>query len=120
MVAGSDELSFARRRERAIKDLLARSAPKIDEWVTRGLVGSLKIPLSWVNEAKVRSDFCCLVRHSVGLTHSHLNRHCMPLIPATFTTRMNSIYPQLHTTLHMRLLCWSSLPTLLFAEIWIC
>jgi len=59
--SGSDELSFTRRRERAIKDLLARSAPKIDEWVTRGLVGSLKIPLSWVNEAKVRLDLCCLV-----------------------------------------------------------
>ncbi|KAF8635366.1 hypothetical protein AX15_000371 [Amanita polypyramis BW_CC] len=39
-------------RERAIKDLLTRSASKIDEWMTRGLVGSLKIPLSWVNEAK--------------------------------------------------------------------
>ncbi|KAK2461179.1 hypothetical protein APHAL10511_006706 [Amanita phalloides] len=39
-------------REKAIKDLLARSAPNIDEWATRGLIGSLKIPLSWVNEAK--------------------------------------------------------------------
>ncbi|KAF8633142.1 hypothetical protein AX17_004643 [Amanita inopinata Kibby_2008] len=39
-------------REKAIKDFLARSAAKIDEWMTRGLVGSLKIPLSWVNEAK--------------------------------------------------------------------
>ena len=38
----------------------------------------------------------------------------MPLIPATFTTRsMNSIYPQLRMTLHMRLLYWSLLPTLI-------
>ncbi|TFY79572.1 hypothetical protein EWM64_g4439 [Hericium alpestre] len=39
-------------REKAIKDLLARSAPLLDDWVTRGLAGSLKIPLAWVNEAK--------------------------------------------------------------------
>lgn len=41
------------RREKAIKDLLARSASKLDEWMTRGIVGSLKIPIPWVNEAKV-------------------------------------------------------------------
>jgi len=41
------------RREKAIKDLLARSAPKLDDWMTRGIAGSLKIPLAWVNEAKV-------------------------------------------------------------------
>lgn len=39
-------------REKAIKDLLGRSAPNLDDWMTRGIVGSLKIPLSWVNEAK--------------------------------------------------------------------
>ncbi|KAK2467500.1 hypothetical protein APHAL10511_000355 [Amanita phalloides] len=39
-------------REKAIKDVLTRSAPIIDEWATRGVVGSLKIPLGWVNEAK--------------------------------------------------------------------
>ncbi|KAK7681366.1 hypothetical protein QCA50_015457 [Cerrena zonata] len=39
-------------RKRAIKDLLSRSASKLDDWMTRGLVGSLKIPLTWVNEAK--------------------------------------------------------------------
>ncbi|KAG5649895.1 hypothetical protein H0H81_001566, partial [Sphagnurus paluster] len=39
-------------REKAIKDLLARSAAKLDEWMTRGIVGSLKIPLPWVLEAK--------------------------------------------------------------------
>ena len=42
------------RREKAIKDLLARSAPLLDEWMTRGVVGSLKIPLAWVSEAKVQ------------------------------------------------------------------
>ncbi|KAF9460038.1 nuclear protein 96-domain-containing protein [Collybia nuda] len=39
-------------REKAIKDLLARTASKLDEWMTRGVVGSLKIPMAWVNEAK--------------------------------------------------------------------
>ncbi|TFK32347.1 nuclear protein 96-domain-containing protein [Crucibulum laeve] len=39
-------------REKAIKDLLARSAPTLDTWMTRGLVGSLKIPMAWVDEAK--------------------------------------------------------------------
>ncbi|THV04722.1 hypothetical protein K435DRAFT_746502 [Dendrothele bispora CBS 962.96] len=39
-------------RRKAIKDLLARSADKLDEWMTRGVVGSLKIPMKWVQEAK--------------------------------------------------------------------
>ncbi|KAH7910133.1 nuclear protein 96-domain-containing protein [Hygrophoropsis aurantiaca] len=39
-------------REKAIKDLLARSADNLDEWMTSGILGSLKIPLAWVNEAK--------------------------------------------------------------------
>ncbi|KAA1472029.1 hypothetical protein DENSPDRAFT_800387 [Dentipellis sp. KUC8613] len=39
-------------RERAIKELLARSASKLDDWMIRGIAGSLKIPLAWVNEAK--------------------------------------------------------------------
>ena len=41
------------RREKAIRDLLLRSAPKLDDWTTRGMAGSLKIPLTWVSEAKV-------------------------------------------------------------------
>ena len=41
------------RRVKAIKELLTRSASKLDDWVTRGLVGSLKIPMAWINEAKV-------------------------------------------------------------------
>lgn len=45
-------LEQAQGREKALKDLLARSAPKMDDWMTRGLVGSLKIPITWVNEAK--------------------------------------------------------------------
>ena len=38
---------------KAIKELLTRSGAKLDDWVTRGLVGSLRIPMPWVNEAKV-------------------------------------------------------------------
>jgi nuclear pore complex protein Nup98-Nup96 len=43
------------RRKRAIQDILARNAPKIDDWMMRGLVGSLRIPVTWINEAKVSS-----------------------------------------------------------------
>ncbi|KAI0676531.1 nuclear protein 96-domain-containing protein [Trametes maxima] len=39
-------------RAKVIKELLTRSASKLDDWVTRGLVGSLKIPVAWINEAK--------------------------------------------------------------------
>ncbi|KAL0959899.1 hypothetical protein HGRIS_011566 [Hohenbuehelia grisea] len=42
----------SRGREKAIKDLLARVADQLDEWNTRAIVGSLKIPMAWVNEAK--------------------------------------------------------------------
>lgn len=41
------------RREKAIKELLARSAPKLNDWMTHGLVGSLKLPMTWLDEAKV-------------------------------------------------------------------
>lgn len=47
------------RRARAIKDLLTRSAAQLDDWVTRGLIGSLKLPAAWISEAKV----WCLHRH---------------------------------------------------------
>lgn len=43
-------------RKVAIKNLLNRCAPELSDWTVRGLVGSLKIPLAWVNEAKVRPD----------------------------------------------------------------
>jgi len=43
-------------RKVAVKDLLNRCAPELNDWTVRGLVGSLKIPLAWVNEAKVRSS----------------------------------------------------------------
>ena len=33
---------------------MARSGPKLDDWMTRALVGSLKLPMTWVDEAKVR------------------------------------------------------------------
>ena len=42
-------------RKAAIKSLLNRCAPELNDWTVRGLVGSLKIPLAWVNEAKVRA-----------------------------------------------------------------
>ncbi|KAJ7695132.1 nuclear protein 96-domain-containing protein [Mycena rosella] len=39
-------------REKAIKDVLARCAARLDDWTTRGLVGSLRIPMAWIQEAK--------------------------------------------------------------------
>ncbi|KAH8101186.1 nuclear protein 96-domain-containing protein [Cristinia sonorae] len=39
-------------RRKVIKELLARSASKIDDYMLKGLCGSLRIPESWVNEAK--------------------------------------------------------------------
>ncbi|KAI0739083.1 nuclear protein 96-domain-containing protein [Daedaleopsis nitida] len=39
-------------RARTIKELLTRSAAKLDDWMTRGLVGSLKLPMAWINESK--------------------------------------------------------------------
>ncbi|EMD35444.1 hypothetical protein CERSUDRAFT_106804 [Gelatoporia subvermispora B] len=39
-------------RRKAIKELLTRSAASLDDWTVRGLVGSLKIPMAWLNEAK--------------------------------------------------------------------
>ncbi|KAL6300386.1 nuclear protein 96-domain-containing protein [Sparassis latifolia] len=39
-------------RARAVKALLGRCARKLDDWTTRGLVGSLKLPMAWVHEAK--------------------------------------------------------------------
>ncbi|EIW78425.1 hypothetical protein CONPUDRAFT_156410 [Coniophora puteana RWD-64-598 SS2] len=39
-------------REKAIRDLLSRSADKLDDWTTQGLLGSLRIPKAWINEAK--------------------------------------------------------------------
>ena len=45
---------MAQSRKAALKHLLNRCAPELNDWTVRGLVGSLKIPLAWVNEAKVR------------------------------------------------------------------
>lgn len=45
---------MAQSRKAAVKNLLNRCAPELNDWTVRGLVGSLKIPLDWVNEAKVR------------------------------------------------------------------
>ncbi|KAH9933052.1 nuclear protein 96-domain-containing protein [Fomitopsis serialis] len=46
-------------RVKAIKELLGRSAALLDDWMTRGLVGSLKLPLAWVNEAKAMHALDC-------------------------------------------------------------
>ncbi|THH11598.1 hypothetical protein EW145_g550 [Phellinidium pouzarii] len=44
-------------RRRAIKELLMRSAPHLDEWNIRGLRGSLKIPQEWIDEAEANYAF---------------------------------------------------------------
>ncbi|TFY68005.1 hypothetical protein EVJ58_g1277 [Rhodofomes roseus] len=46
-------------RVKAIKELLGRSAALLDDWMTRGLVGSLKLPLAWINEAKAMYALDC-------------------------------------------------------------
>lgn len=48
-----DNISAFFSREKAIKDLLARSAARLDDWISSGLVGSLKLPATWIDEAKV-------------------------------------------------------------------
>lgn len=40
------------RRKHAIKQLLARSAPLLDDFTVVGLLGSLRIPTEWIDEAK--------------------------------------------------------------------
>ena len=55
---------MASSRKAAIKNLLNRCAPELTDWTVRGLVGSLKIPLAWVNEAKV-----CPGRSTYGVTN---------------------------------------------------
>lgn len=52
VIASVDQHSHSRKR--AIKDMLARNASLLDAWLTHGVVGSLKIPMQWVDEAKVR------------------------------------------------------------------
>ena len=49
----SDSKLIAQSRKAAVKNLLNRCAPELSDWTVRGLVGSLKIPLAWINEAKV-------------------------------------------------------------------
>ncbi|KAJ6485939.1 nuclear protein 96-domain-containing protein [Mycena sanguinolenta] len=46
-------------REKAIKDLLARCVTRLDEWSTRGLVGSMRIPMAWIQEAKAIHALNC-------------------------------------------------------------
>ena len=63
-------MRLSHRREKAIKDLLFRSAARLDEWMTRGMIGSLKIPIAWVNEAKVMDPYIADVCLFVELTLS--------------------------------------------------
>ena len=49
------------RREKAIKDLLARSGHKLDNWTALGLAGTLKLPMPWIDEAKVCSFLPALI-----------------------------------------------------------
>ena len=44
------QLSY--RRKHAIKQLLAQSAPVLDDFKVVGLIGSLRIPTEWIDEAK--------------------------------------------------------------------
>jgi len=46
-------------REKAIKALLARCAARMDEWSTRGIVGSMRVPMAWVQEAKAIHALDC-------------------------------------------------------------
>jgi len=41
------------RREKAIKDLLAHSAPNLNELIVQNIIGRTQIPMAWVDEAKV-------------------------------------------------------------------
>lgn len=69
------------RRQKALKDLLMRNADKLDEWMTRGLVGSLKIPVAWIDEAKVW--IAMLIEHLPADILHH--RHCIRFLWACFT-----------------------------------
>ncbi|KAJ7224496.1 nuclear protein 96-domain-containing protein [Mycena pura] len=46
-------------RAKVIKELLARNAERLDEWMTRGIVGSLRVPMAWVQEAKALYVLSC-------------------------------------------------------------
>jgi nuclear pore complex protein Nup98-Nup96 len=41
------------RHEKPIKGLLACSGHKLDNWTALGLAGTLKLPMPWIDEAKV-------------------------------------------------------------------
>lgn len=90
------------RREKAVKDLLWRSAPQLDEWMTRGIVGSLKIPMAWVSEAKVRY---------ISVLHFHgfltISRQYMHSIKWIYSRPMSSSSLLGCITMHMTSRCWS-------------
>jgi len=83
------------RREKAIRDILHRSVDKLDEWMCSGILGSLKIPLAWVNDAKVHRIRASLTLKSL----IRCDRHCMPsakakcLRPMNYTWQRDCISP---------------------------
>jgi hypothetical protein len=83
-------------REKAIKDLLHRSADKLDEWMCSGILGSLKIPVAWVNEARV-SIFHCLLFPSLTFREGYaryLRGQGFRCLPAILECRVISTSPR--------------------------
>lgn len=79
-------------REKAIKDLLHRSADKLDEWMCSGILGSLKIPIAWVNEARVSILTFSSLKHSpfcVGCV-CYLRRQSFRSLPIVLECRIVS------------------------------
>ena len=83
------------RRVKAIKELLTRSGAKLDDWVTRGLVGSLRIPMAWINEAKVRCLSChgsVLGRYRLRGRRARPSTHWIAgkcMMPTSFTSKLS-------------------------------
>ena len=55
--AAASFMPFNDRRKHAIMELLGRFAPRLTEYDIAGLQGSLRIPRSWIDEAKVSFVF---------------------------------------------------------------
>lgn len=92
------------RREKAIKDLLARSGHKLDNWTALGLAGTLKLPMAWIDEAKVSYLLSTSFNHTLYLFY--FLRHCMLLMTEISFPLTNFISPLRCITL---LITWPSL-----------
>ncbi|TFL04498.1 nuclear protein 96-domain-containing protein [Pterulicium gracile] len=91
-------------RRKAIKDLLARSAQYLDEWNSRGLLGSLKLPLEWLNEAKAtlaisQGDYflACELHFSAGRYTDAFNIAVSHLAPDAVLSRDFNMLQSLFT-----------------------